>query len=136
MEYIAIIISLAALVGAGFAFLRANSSHNILGKRIESLKEKNGNLEARLRKLEGSGGRGPKGEGTDRSGLRGRRRVPDRQLAVLLSTGPTEGFHPGLAPDHDAVFALAELPGKFSAGQYGAVCVGAAESPASDCPGF
>ncbi|WP_161887610.1 hypothetical protein [Pontibacter russatus] len=58
MDYIAIIVSLVAVVGAGFAFLRANSSHHILGKRIETLKEKNNLMEARLRKLEGNAGRG------------------------------------------------------------------------------
>ncbi len=58
MDYIALIISIVALVGAGFAFIRANSSHHILGKRIESLKEKNTYLEARVRKLEGSAGKG------------------------------------------------------------------------------
>lgn len=57
MEYIAIIISLIALVAAGFAFLRANSSHNILSKRIENLKDRNNVLEARLRKPEGNTGK-------------------------------------------------------------------------------
>ena len=40
MDIVAIIISIIALVGAGFAFIRASSSHHILGKRIEDLKER------------------------------------------------------------------------------------------------
>ena len=60
MDYLAIIVSFIALVGAGFAFLRASSSHRILIKRIETLKEKNNAHEARLRKLEGNSGRGNK----------------------------------------------------------------------------
>ncbi|MFD2247947.1 hypothetical protein [Pontibacter ruber] len=57
MDYIAIIISIIALAGAGFAFLRANSTHHILSKRIESLKDKNAYLEERLRRVEGKAGR-------------------------------------------------------------------------------
>lgn len=57
MDYIAIIVSIIALLGAGFAFLRANSSHNMQSKRYEALKEKNKDLEVRLRKLEGNSGR-------------------------------------------------------------------------------
>ncbi|MHC2990629.1 hypothetical protein OB13_03170, partial [Pontibacter sp. HJ8] len=57
MDYLAIILSVIALAAAGFAFLRASSSHRILVKRIETLKEKNSILDAKLRKLEGSGGK-------------------------------------------------------------------------------
>ncbi|WP_162055917.1 hypothetical protein [Pontibacter pamirensis] len=60
MNYIAIILSIIALIGAGFAILRASSSHRILMKRIETLKERNNAQEARLRKLEGNSGRGNK----------------------------------------------------------------------------
>ncbi|WP_460879068.1 hypothetical protein [Pontibacter rugosus] len=58
MEYVAIIISLVALIAAGFAFIRAQSSHGILAKRIEALREKNNALDAQLRKLNGNAGRG------------------------------------------------------------------------------
>ncbi|GHA76198.1 hypothetical protein [Pontibacter akesuensis] len=58
MEYVAIIISLISLVGAGFAFIRANSSHNIMVKRVEALREKINMLDERLRKYEGNAGRG------------------------------------------------------------------------------
>lgn len=60
MDYLAILISFIALIGAGFAFLRANSSHNILSKRIETLKERNSAMELRLRKVEGNTNRGKK----------------------------------------------------------------------------
>ncbi len=60
MDYIAILVSLLALVGAGFAFLRANSSHNILSKRIETLREKSNAQEARLRKPDNNPNRGNK----------------------------------------------------------------------------
>ena len=60
MDYLAIIVSIVALLGAGFAFLRAISSHNIQSKRYEALKEKSSAMEARLRKLEGNTGRGNK----------------------------------------------------------------------------
>ncbi|WP_162426093.1 hypothetical protein [Pontibacter pudoricolor] len=46
MDIVAIIISIIALVGAGFAFIRASSSHHILGKRIADLKERVKYLEA------------------------------------------------------------------------------------------
>ncbi|WP_242927190.1 hypothetical protein [Pontibacter vulgaris] len=60
MVTIAVIISIIALIGAGFAFLRASSSHRILVKRIEDLKDKINYQEAKIRKLEGAAGRGNK----------------------------------------------------------------------------
>lgn len=60
MNAIAIIISLIALVGAGFAFLRASSSHRILSKRIEKQKDRITILEERLRRVEGNASRGKK----------------------------------------------------------------------------
>jgi outer membrane biosynthesis protein TonB len=80
MDYIAIAVSLIALIGAGFAFLRATSSHRILVKRIETLKDKNSGLEARLRKLEGNSGRGnrPSNE-TNESGRRNQPKLEQQQ---------------------------------------------------------
>lgn len=60
MVTIAIIISLVALVGAGFAFIRAASSHHILGKRIEDLKERVKYLEANQNRLQNAANRGNK----------------------------------------------------------------------------
>jgi DNA mismatch repair ATPase MutL len=80
MDYIAIVVSLIALIGAGFAFLRATSSHRILIKRIESLKDKNSGLEARLRKLEGNSGRGIKSSNdTNETGRRNQPRQEQQQ---------------------------------------------------------
>jgi len=64
MNTIAIIISVIALIGAGFAFLRAVSAYNMLTKRIDRLKDQNSTLESRLRRLEGNTNRGnrPSGE--------------------------------------------------------------------------
>lgn len=61
MNAIAIIISLIALVGAGFAFLRASSSHRIMTKRVEKQKDRITILEERLRRLEGGTGRSRRG---------------------------------------------------------------------------
>jgi hypothetical protein len=58
MNTIAIIISIIALIGAGFAFLRAVSAYNMLTKRINKLKDQNADLESRLRRLEGNASRG------------------------------------------------------------------------------
>jgi hypothetical protein len=76
MNAIAIIISLIALVGAGFAFLRASSSHRIMTKRVEKQKDRIDILEERLRKLEGNAPRGRRStEETQEEG----RRNPARQ---------------------------------------------------------
>lgn len=58
MNTTAIIISIIALLGAAFAFLRAVSAYNMLTKRINRLKEQNSDLESRLRRLEGNASRG------------------------------------------------------------------------------
>lgn len=82
MDYIAIIVSLIALIGAGFAFLRATSSHRILIKRVETLKEKNNGLEARLRRLEGGAGRGNRpANDTNEGGRRNQPRQEQQQEA-------------------------------------------------------
>ncbi|MBJ6118928.1 hypothetical protein JAO76_12030 [Pontibacter sp. BT310] len=60
MATIAVIISIIALVGAGFAFIRAASSHHILGKRIEDLKERIKYLEANQNRLQNAANRGNK----------------------------------------------------------------------------
>ncbi|MBD1396370.1 hypothetical protein H9Q13_04275 [Pontibacter sp. JH31] len=77
MNTISIIISLIALVGAGFAFLRASTSHRMLGKRIEQLKEKNTLLEQRLRRLEGGNSRSKRP--TDETSESGRRNKPRQE---------------------------------------------------------
>jgi flagellar biosynthesis GTPase FlhF len=60
MATIAVIISIIALAGAGFAFIRAASSHHILGKRIEDLKERIKYLEANQNRLQNAANRGNK----------------------------------------------------------------------------
>jgi hypothetical protein len=60
MATIAVIISIIALVGSGFAFIRAASSHHILGKRIEDLKERIKYLEANQNRLQNAANRGNK----------------------------------------------------------------------------
>src|SRR5688572_5184919 len=60
MITIAVIISIVALAGAGFAFIRAARSHHILGKRIEDLKERVKYLEANQNKLQNASNRGNK----------------------------------------------------------------------------
>ncbi|MDX5418913.1 MAG: hypothetical protein LPK09_06835 [Hymenobacteraceae bacterium] len=87
MNTVAIIVSLIALIGAGFAFLRASSSHRILIKRIEKLKDSNRYLEEKLRKLEGSAVRSKRG--SDDSGESGRRNKP-RQEEQELTREPKQ----------------------------------------------
>ncbi|MCX2739807.1 hypothetical protein [Pontibacter anaerobius] len=77
MNTIAVIISIIALIGAGFAFLRAVSAYNMLTKRIDKLKENNTYLEARVRKLEGGASRGSRAAGD--AGESGGRRNQPRQ---------------------------------------------------------
>jgi hypothetical protein len=77
MNAIAIIISLIALVGAGFAFLRASSSHRIMTKRVEKQKDRIDILEERLRKLEGNAPRGRRN--TDETQDEGRRNQPRQE---------------------------------------------------------
>lgn len=80
MNTIAVIISIIALVGAGFAFIRASSAYNMLTKRINKLKDTNSDLEARLRRLEGNANRGgtrASGEQTD--GGRPKKQRPEQQ---------------------------------------------------------
>lgn len=77
MNAIAIIISLIALVGAGFAFLRASSSHRIMTKRVEKQKDRITLLEERLRKLEGNAGRGRRN--TDEPQEESRRNQPRQE---------------------------------------------------------
>ena len=60
MDIVAIIISIIALVGAGFAFIRASSSHHILGKRIEDMKERIKYLEASNNRLQNAANRSGK----------------------------------------------------------------------------
>lgn len=60
MVTIAIFISLVSLVGAGFAFIRASSSHHILGKRIEDLKERIKYLEASQNRMQVAASKGNK----------------------------------------------------------------------------
>ncbi|WP_242919825.1 hypothetical protein [Pontibacter liquoris] len=80
MDFIAIIISIIALVGAGFAFIRASSSHHILGSKLEKLRDKNSFLEERLRRLEGASSRGnrPANEPNE-SGRQKKQRPEQRQ---------------------------------------------------------
>ncbi|WP_299700275.1 hypothetical protein [uncultured Pontibacter sp.] len=77
MNAIAIIISLIALVGAGFAFLRASSSHRIMTKRVEKQKDRIDILEERLRRLEGNSSRGRRS--AEESQEDGRRNQPRQE---------------------------------------------------------
>ncbi|MBC5774649.1 hypothetical protein H8S95_11300 [Pontibacter sp. KCTC 32443] len=83
MVTIAVIISIIALAGAGFAFLRANSTHHILSKRIESLKERIKYLEANQNKLQSASNRGTKPAleqtETGRKNLPRQEQQPERQ---------------------------------------------------------
>ncbi|OKL40107.1 hypothetical protein [Pontibacter flavimaris] len=79
MNTIAIIISIIALVGAGFAFLRAVSAYNMLTKRINKLKDQNADLESRLRRLEGNASRGNRPASEPGEGGRQKKQRPEQQ---------------------------------------------------------
>ncbi|WP_299762049.1 hypothetical protein [uncultured Pontibacter sp.] len=79
MNIIAVIISIIALIGAGFAFLRAVSAYNMLTKRIDRLRDQNSDLEARLRRMEGNASRGNRPASEQSEGGRQKKQRQERQ---------------------------------------------------------
>ncbi|MER2999508.1 hypothetical protein [Pontibacter populi] len=88
MDIVAIIISIVALVGAGFAFIRASSSHHILGKRIEDLKERVKYLEASLNRVQSASGKGNRP--TIEQSETGRRNQPRQEQQEARQSQPRE----------------------------------------------
>ncbi|AKD04349.1 hypothetical protein POKO110462_16370 [Pontibacter korlensis] len=79
MNTLAIIISIIALLGAGFAFLRAASAYNMLTKRINKLQDHTTDLERRLRRLEGNASRGNRQGSEQSEGVRQKKQRQEQQ---------------------------------------------------------